>query len=51
MKTVDVKNRSSLTTWKLVDLSSVRNAAEAEGGGKKSKAQAQMDAALAGDSD
>ena len=49
--TVDVKNRASIYTWKLVDLNSARDATDEQGASKKSRAQLQMDKALEGDSD
>ena len=48
-QTVDVKNRSSILTWRLCDIATKRNAGTDEN--KKSKAEEQLDDILAGDSD
>lgn len=47
--TVPVKNRSAILTWSLCDLNSMRDAGVETS--KKSKAEEQMEALLAGDSD
>ena len=48
-QTVDIKNRSSILTWRLCDIATKRDAGHGEN--KKSKAEEQLDDILAGDSD